>query len=99
MVLKTLTLRLLFVLVLIGLWFAGLSQDLNDEKTSLMAAIDQLSATTAPGGGGADAYGEMLADDFSRWTVGSTTTVTKSNWVEGIREWFDDGWRVSDAGN
>lgn len=68
----------------------------SPEQMQVLEAMEQLSAATAPGGAGADAYGEVLAEDFSRWTVGSTDTTSKNDWVEGVREWFDDGWRVSD---
>ena len=62
----------------------------------VLEAMEQLSAATAPGGAGADAYGAVLAEEFSRWTIGSNKTSGKTDWVEGVREWFDDGWRVSD---
>ncbi len=62
----------------------------------VLEAMEQLSAATAPGGAGADAYGAVLAEEFSRWTIGSNETSGKADWVEGVREWFDDGWRVSD---
>ena len=68
----------------------------SDRKSELMAAIDQLSASTAPEGRGADAYAELLHSGLSRWTVGSDKIVEKEEWVEGIRGWFTDGWRVSD---
>lgn len=55
----------------------------------------ELSASTAPGGSGADGYARSLAADFSRWTVGSTVIDRKEDWVDGIRQWFEDGWRVS----
>lgn len=58
--------------------------------------MQRLSATTEPNGTGADAYGEVLAEDFSRWTTGSTLINYKEVWVEGVRGWFDDGWRVID---
>ncbi|MTI20779.1 nuclear transport factor 2 family protein [Fulvivirga sp. RKSG066] len=70
--------------------------DWSAEQQEIIAAIHKLSATTAPDGAGADAYGQYLADDFSRWTVGSEMLNNKTDWVEGIREWFNDGWRVSD---
>jgi hypothetical protein len=54
-----------------------------------------LSETTSPNGKGADYYGKFLADDFSRWTIGSQITNDKENWVAGVRQWFDDGWRVT----
>ena len=68
----------------------------DSEQLQLIAAMDSLSETTAPEGTGADAYGEHLSNDFSRWTIGSSITNNKKKWVQGIREWFDDGWRVSD---
>lgn len=71
-----------------GDWTAG--------QREILDAIAGLSAATAPGGGGADEYAAMLTDDFSRWTIGSDTIVGKQEWIDGIRGWFDDGWRVSD---
>jgi len=68
----------------------------SKQQQAVLAATAQLSATTAPGGLGADAYAAVLADDFSRWTVGSDVINDKKTWVEGVREWFDDGWRVTD---
>lgn len=68
----------------------------SDEQRSVMESISEFSDTTAPGGDGADVYGEFLTSDFSRWTIGTTQISTKSAWVEGVRDWFDDGWRVSD---
>lgn len=66
------------------------------EQQQVLDTIERLSATTAPAGDGADAYGAILADGFSRWTIGSKLVNDKMAWVEGVREWFDDGWRVSD---
>jgi len=66
------------------------------EQQAVLEAIGQLSASTAPGGGGADAYASLLHEGFSRWTVGSHVVNDKAAWVDGVRGWFDDGWRVSD---
>lgn len=66
------------------------------EQRQVLAAIEQLSAATAPGGGGADAYAAVLDDDFSRWTLGGDAVTDKEAWVEGVRAWFDDGWRVAE---
>lgn len=86
---------------IVGLVFGCISfssgQDIfTAQQQEIIEAIQELSATTAPDGKGADAYGSLLADDFSRWTIGSEKINNKKDWVEGIREWFDDGWRVSD---
>lgn len=70
--------------------------DWSPAQQQVLAAIARLSAATAPDGGGADAYAAVLADDFSRWTVGSDKLQTKQSWVDGMREWFDIGWRVTD---
>ena len=67
----------------------------NTEQQKILETIAAFSETTGPDGKGADAYREFLSDDFSRWTIGSSKTNDKQNWVEGVREWFDDGWRVS----
>ena len=83
--------------ILFSLVFVGYGQDaLTAKQKEIVETIEGFSKTTAPGGNGADAYGSFLADDFSRWTIGSAITNDKIKWVEGIREWFDDGWRVSD---
>jgi len=78
-----------------------LSQVLADEvwtteQLEVLESIDQLSAATGPGGGGADSYSAVLAEGFSRWTTGSDLINGKNAWVEGVRDWFDDGWRVAD---
>ncbi|MBO6577246.1 MAG: hypothetical protein JJ896_17630 [Rhodothermales bacterium] len=65
-------------------------------EAAINRAIDRLSAATAPGGGGAEAYGAELTDTFSRWTLGSRATDTKESWLAGIRSWFDEGWVVID---
>ena len=70
--------------------------DWSAEQREILDAIARLSAATAPGGGGADDYAMMLTDDFSRWTIGSDVVNGKPDWVEGVREWFDDGWRVAE---
>ena len=86
---------LLLGLILCLTSVANAQDSWTDEQQTVIAAVEQLSESTAPDGAGADAYGVMLADDFSRWTVGSQETQYKDSWIEGIREWFDDGWRVS----
>lgn len=66
------------------------------DQRQVLASMQRLSAATAPDGTGADAYGAVLVDDFSRWTTGSSVINEKQPWVEGVREWFDEGWRVTD---
>lgn len=74
----------------------SVQESLTSEEREVLAAIERLSRATAPGGGGAREYGAVLAASFSRWTIGSSEITTKQEWVEGVREWFDEGWRVSD---
>ncbi|MEB8327981.1 hypothetical protein OO009_01330 [Flavobacteriaceae bacterium KMM 6897] len=69
---------------------------LNSQQLKIIKTMNLLSETTAPDGKGADSYGSYLSNDFSRWTIGSSITNNKKKWVEGVREWFDDGWRVSE---
>ncbi len=76
--------------------FSSVPGDWSPGQREIFDAIARLSAATAPGGGGADEYAAMLTEDFSRWTIGSDVLNGKADWVEGIRTWFDDGWRVSD---
>ena len=93
------TLRSFFILLIyLGLSFSDLSaQKLwKEDQHEILKALDKLSATTAPGGYGADEYATCLSADFSRWTIGSNEISNKKNWVQGIREWFDQGWRVVD---
>ena len=67
-----------------------------DEYSEILKRMEELSKSTAPGGGGGEAYGKVLHDDFSRWTMGSKNIVSKSEIIESINGWFKDGWRVTD---
>jgi hypothetical protein len=71
-------------------------QSWDPQQRQVLATIERLSAATAPDGGGPDAYAVILADDFSRWTLGSDVINDKQSWVEGMRSWWNDGWRVAD---
>ena len=75
---------------------AELDSSWTTEQKQILGTIERLSEATAPGGGGADAYGKVLANDFSRWTMGSDLINTKKAWLDGMRTWFDEGWRVTD---
>ncbi|MDX1627854.1 MAG: DUF4440 domain-containing protein [Fulvivirga sp.] len=66
------------------------------EQLELLQTISQFSETTSPEGRGADAYAAFLTEDFTRWTIGNDKINNKMTWVDGVREWFDDGWRVSE---
>ena len=87
----------LVAFLLVPLYLDAQSQDSwSPEQSQVLAAMHRLSATTAPDGKGADEYAEVLAENFSRWTTGSSVINRKKEWVEGVRGWFDDGWRVID---
>jgi hypothetical protein len=70
-------------------------QDGTVGEAGVREAMARLSASTAPEGGGPDAYAQTLAGDFARWTVGSDVINDRDAWVEGMRTWWVDGWRVS----
>lgn len=75
---------------------AAAQDEAANDRRMLLDAIERLSAATAPGGGGAEEYAQVLADDYSRWTLGSATMDDKATWVDGVRGWFSEGWRVAD---
>lgn len=68
----------------------------SEDQRAVLATMDRLSDTTAPDGLGTAAYAAILHEDFSRWTTGSSLINGKKKWVEGMGEWFGDGWRVVD---
>lgn len=76
--------------------FEEVPGDWSPRQREILDAMAELSASTAPGGGGADDYAAMLTDDFSRWTIGSDVLNGKQDWVKSVRTWYEDGWRVSD---
>lgn len=65
-------------------------------QEEIINVIHKFSESTSENGEGANAYAAFLSEDFSRWTIGSEIINDKAIWVEGIKEWFDEGWRVSD---
>jgi hypothetical protein len=86
-----------FILLLAWPFSQAFAQDSwTPDQQGVLAAVQQLSEATAPGGSGADGYAAVLSGQFSRWTTGSSTVTGKQEWVEGIHEWFEDGWRVTD---
>lgn len=75
---------------------ANTQESWTPEQRQILNATERLSAATAPGGAGAEAYASVLHEDFSRWALGGAKVHDRQSWVEGVGEWFDDGWRVSD---
>lgn len=84
------------ILFLASLLFGCTANHKKLNETEVLNTMQNLSATTESNGLGPDAYATFLADDFSRWTIGSDVINNKSTWIKGIREWYDEGWRVSD---
>lgn len=76
--------------------FEAAPGDWSPSQRQILRAMAELSASTAPGGGGPDDYAAMLTDDFSRWTIGSDAMDHKEEWIDGVRSWYDEGWRVAD---
>jgi hypothetical protein len=87
-----------FVLIFVGIAAAmsASAQDWSNEQRDIIEAIARLSAATSPDGGGPDAYADVLAPDFTRWTMGEGPVQGREKWIEGMREWWEDGWRVVD---
>ena len=85
----------LFMLLLFLLCSLASAQETwTADQLEILASMELLSVTTAPDGSGADGYAAILAEEFSRWTTGSSVVNSKQAWVAGVRGWFDDGWRV-----
>ena len=57
---------------------------LSDEQ-AINNAISKLSAATEPNGEGADAYDAILAEEFTRWTIGEEELYTKEDWIKGMK--------------
>lgn len=91
---KLKSLCFIFIILCVGLKGFG-QEPLSAAQKEIVKAMEKFSETTAPGGAGAEGYAAFLTEDFSRWTIGSKVTNDKDKWVEGVRAWFDDGWRVS----
>ena len=68
----------------------------NDETERVMEAIAILSESTETDGGGPEVYAGMLCPGFSRWTLGSVQISDRDSWLNGVRGWWEDGWRVSE---
>jgi ketosteroid isomerase-like protein len=88
--------RVLLLMLLFACVQVTAQESWTKEQKEILTSIERLSGSTASGGTGADGYAAVLAEDYSRWTIGSNLLNTKKAWVEGVREWFDGGWRISD---
>jgi len=86
----------LFVLIALCGTNVGFAQEkMNKQQKAVLATMEALSKTTENNGQGAKAYEKFLADDFNRWTIGSSKIDNKEDWVGGVNSWFEEGWRVS----
>jgi hypothetical protein len=86
-----------FVILLLTVATTAAGDEWTAEQREVVAALDRLSASTRPGGDGVDACAEMLAPDYSHWTVGRSAITGRNAWIEAVREWWNDGWRVVDS--
>jgi hypothetical protein len=94
---KRITNYFLLTLLVLGTHSTVLATDTwTAEQLEVLSSVERMSAATAPGGSGADGYAAVLAEGYSRWTTGSKLINGKQDWVDGIRTWFDEGWRVTD---
>lgn len=82
--------------VLMFLSLCNAQDSLSLEQKQIVETIHQLSQTTSKKGAGPNAYAKYLHQDFNRWTLRNSKINSKDQWIEGVREWFDDGWYVSE---
>ena len=68
----------------------------NEEQKKVIETMRLLSESTSPKGKGSIEYAKYLSSDFKRWTIGSSVINNKKKWVEGVRKWFVQDWRVSE---
>lgn len=86
---------LVSVLCLLTISLAANAENTSDAvPTELREAMSDFSSSTLVGGKGPEVYAMYLAEDYSRWTLGNDTVIAKTQWVAGVRGWYDDGWRV-----
>ena len=71
----------------------------KDVEKQIKSRMLELSKTMTKGGSGGKGYAQILMPNYTRWTVGSEIINNKSNWLKGINDWFDSGWRVSESKN
>jgi hypothetical protein len=82
-----LTISLVFLsLILFG-------QKTEDHK-SIKAVMKRIAQSTSSDGLGADEYGKYLHAEFTRWSMKDSEEINKTDFIESVREWFDEGWRV-----
>ena len=90
-------LRSFLIVVILNLYFHTQGQgqeNWDSDQRAIIFAMDKLSESTAGDNLGADVYAASLTEDFNRWTIGSEEITYKKEWVDDIRDWYDDGWRV-----
>lgn len=88
---KQILLALVLVLASAGDIMAG---DWSADQQAIIDAIGRLGAATRPDGGGPDAYAAALAPGYTRWTLGRDSVEDRERFIESMREWWTDGWRV-----
>lgn len=87
--------RILLALALV-LTIAGdaMAENWSAEQQAIIDAIGRLGAATRPDGGGPDAYAAVLAPGYTRWTLGRDSVEDRERFIESMRGWWTEGWRV-----
>lgn len=75
------------------------NQNFDSEQKAIISQMKALSSSMYKGGKGGNAYAAILAPDYTRWTSGSDLINDRANWLKGINDWFDSGWRIADSQN
>jgi len=84
-------------IALLALFLAGCVSTPRDAAPDIFSAMEDLTSTLRVDGGGPDAFEAMLSEDFLRLSVMSGELMNREEFMEGIREWWDGGGRISDS--
>lgn len=68
--------------------------ELSPEEQEVVQKTEELSELLLDGDE-LGSYSEMLDERFSRWVIGELTVTKKTEWLEQLTDWFEDGWRVT----
>ena len=75
------------------------NQNFDSEQKAIISQMNSLSSSMYKDGNGGKAYATILAPTYTRWTSGSDLINDRVNWLKGINDWFNSGWRIANSQN